>query len=60
VKLFIFLLAIAGVYTFGLLKATNLALGQVQHINNTYKYVENNADNIANGQTIPGSLLAHP
>jgi len=56
-KLFIFLLLLAGAYTFGLLKTTNLILGQLQHINTTYQYVANNSEGIANGKAIPTSVI---
>jgi hypothetical protein len=59
-KLLLFLLVLAGAYTFGLLKTTNLVLGQLQHINTTYQYIGNNSDKIAAGQNIPQSITYQP
>jgi hypothetical protein len=53
-------LLFVSLYTYGLIKAADLGMLQVQHINETYTYVENNAGNIAAGQSIPPNLLTAP
>jgi hypothetical protein len=48
-KLLVVLAALAGVYVYVLLHTTDMVLAQTQHINATYQYVANNADQIATG-----------
>lgn len=48
-KLFLALLFITGSYLGFLLYTTNIVLGQVNSLNNTYQYVANNSDAIAAG-----------
>jgi hypothetical protein len=49
-KLFLVLLMLASAYLVFLFHATDTVLSQTQHINTTYQYVANNADEIATGQ----------
>ncbi len=54
-KLFLALVFITGSYLGFLFYTTNIVLGQVNNLNNTYQYVANNADEIATGQKpVPG------
>jgi hypothetical protein len=49
-KLFLALIFITGSYLGFLFYTTNIVMGQVGSLNNTYQYVANNADEIATGQ----------
>jgi hypothetical protein len=54
---FLFLLTLAGLYTFSLLKMSDLAFNQVSRLNNTYQYISVNADKIAQGdQAVTNSI----
>ncbi len=59
-KLLLFLLILAGAYTFSLLKTTDLVLGRAMSLNTSYQYVANNADKIAEGQSIPPAITYGP
>jgi len=49
-KLFLALVFITGSYLGFLFHTTDIVLGQVDDLNETYRYVANNADEIATGQ----------
>ena len=49
-KLFLALGVLAGLYTYVLLHTTDVVLAQTQHLNATYQYVANNADELATGR----------
>lgn len=49
-KLLLVLGVLASLYTYVLLHTTNIVLTQTQHLNATYQYVANNADQIAAGR----------
>jgi hypothetical protein len=49
-KLFLALGILATLYTYGLMRTTDVVLNQTQHLNATYQYVANNADKIATGR----------
>lgn len=50
-KLFLALVFLVGSYLAFLFHTTDIVLGQITHLNNTYQYVANNADDIAAGRT---------
>lgn len=49
-KLFLALVFLVGSYLGFLFYTTNVVLGQTAHLNQTYQYVANNADEIAAGR----------
>ena len=49
-KLFLALLFLVGSYLGAMFFTTNIVLGQIGNLNQTYQYVANNSDDIATGR----------
>ncbi len=49
-KLFVVLGVLVGAYMYVVLHTTDMVLTQTQHLNATYQYVANNADELATGR----------